>query len=264
MQVLRVELEGTVCSFRYPHFLVGRQPSYPLPPPATIYGHICSAVGNWVDPASLRFGYSFRHSGRGDDLEHIHVATVGTGRPSKAWPYPQNLEVNINPLPRELLFAPHLTLYLHTDDHLDPLLRAFREPRYPVVLGRSQDLASYRSVEVIQLEQASAGYFEGALLPASFRHRTTMGINVLMPQFIDPVDRRRVSWRTFLALEGRAVLPDPGVVVHRGGIVQRDGDDEVIWVDPASPPMGGRHRIVVWHGFTANESDVVRLAPASA
>lgn len=263
MQALRVELEGTVCSFRYPHFLVGRQPTYPLPPPATIYGHVCSAVGSWIDPASLQFGYSFRHSGRGDDLEHIYVATVGSGRPSRAWPYPQNLEVNINPLPRELLFAPRLTLYLQTGGDLDPLLQAFREPRYPVSLGRSQDLASYRSVEVIELEQAPAGYFEGVLLPTSFRNRTTMGVNVLMPQFIDPADRRRVRWRTFLALEGRARLADPGSVEQRAGVVQRERDDEVVWVDPTSTVVGGRQRIVVWHRFFGSEGDVTRLAPAA-
>lgn len=263
MRVLRVELEGTVCSFRYPHFLVGRQPSYPLPPPATIYGHICSAVGGWIDPTSVQFGYSFRHNGRGDDLEHIHVATVGSGRTSKAWPYPQNLEVNINPLPRELLFEPRLSLYLQTGSDLDPLLRAFREPCYPVVLGRSQDLASYRSVELVDLEQAPTGYFEGTLLPASFRNRTTAGVNVLMPEFIDPTDRRRVSWRTFLALEGRAFLAEPGTAETRAGVVQRGRDDEVVWVDPTNSDTRGRHRIVLWHRFISSDGEAVRVAPSA-
>ena len=50
MRVLKVTLEGITTSFRYPHFMVNVQPSYRMPPPATIYGHICSALGEWVSP----------------------------------------------------------------------------------------------------------------------------------------------------------------------------------------------------------------------
>lgn len=114
-------MEGTTCSFRYPHFLVGRQPTYPLPPPATIYGHICSALGEWIDPQSLEFAYSFTHAGRADDLEHIHVATVGSGRPTKEWVHPVNLDVTVSPLPREIFVFPQMTLYLRSQGALDRL-----------------------------------------------------------------------------------------------------------------------------------------------
>lgn len=32
MRVLKVVLEGTTTSFRYPHFMLSIQPSFPLPP----------------------------------------------------------------------------------------------------------------------------------------------------------------------------------------------------------------------------------------
>src|SRR5690349_16743254 len=147
MRVLKVELEGMTTSFRYPHFLVGRQPSLPLPPPATIYGHISSALGYWPDPASVQFAYSFRCAGRVDDLESQHIVGASSGRFKG---YPKNLEGNINPTYRQVLLSPRLSLYLLADN-LEHYLQAFRQPRYAVVLGRSQDLATYTRVEMIEL-----------------------------------------------------------------------------------------------------------------
>lgn len=57
MQVLKVVVEGLTTSFRYPHFVQGVQPTFEMPPPATIYGHICSALGEWVDPKGVTFAY---------------------------------------------------------------------------------------------------------------------------------------------------------------------------------------------------------------
>ena len=50
MRVLRVLIEAPVTSFRYPHFLIGRQITYDMPPPSTIYGHVMSAVGRLLPP----------------------------------------------------------------------------------------------------------------------------------------------------------------------------------------------------------------------
>jgi len=36
MPVLRIEAEGLTTSFRYPHCLAIRQPTFLMPPPATI------------------------------------------------------------------------------------------------------------------------------------------------------------------------------------------------------------------------------------
>lgn len=139
MEVLRVTLEGEVTSFRYPLTMVGRQLSFPMPPPATIYGHVCSALGMWVDPRSFRFAYRFSFTASFDDLEHIHVLSASGGKllNSEA---PKALEGNINPFRRQLLFRPRLVLYLTRPDWRE----AFLHPAYPVVLGRSQDLCTYR------------------------------------------------------------------------------------------------------------------------
>ena len=80
MRVTRVEVEGPTTSFRYPHFLVGRQPTYEMPPLATLYGHICSAVGEWLDPSGLRIGFRFTYTAKADDKEQIHIITASAPR----------------------------------------------------------------------------------------------------------------------------------------------------------------------------------------
>jgi len=97
MRVLKVIAEGPVTSFRYPHFVQGVHLTFEMPPPATIYGHICSAVGDYIAPNSTRFAYHFSWEAKFFDYEHLHFF----GNTPK-----------MNPFRRELLFNPQLTLYL--------------------------------------------------------------------------------------------------------------------------------------------------------
>lgn len=247
MNVLKVELEGITTSFRYPHFLVGRQPSYRMPPPATIYGHICSALGEWIDPRLLQFGYCFTYEGRSDDYEHIYKVIIASGKFDKKWGYIKNIELELDPISREILLFPKLTLYINAPDLLDKLFNAFQEPRYAVILGRSQDLATYKNITKVKLEQASQGYFESTLLPWSFRSRTTTGTSVLMPKFINPEDRRQVIWERYIILEQRVFY---GIGEERGlkTMIRFEGD-EPIWIDSETPAVKAMKRGVVWHSF---------------
>lgn len=223
LSVLRVQITGTVTSFRYPHFVQGFQPTFEMPPPSTIYGHICSAVGDYLSYdrlKSLRFGYHFTHEGKFIDYqEHLHFA-------DPVQPFPFN---------RELLYNPVLTLYL-TDTSL---YDAFRSPHYPVILGRSQDLMTYRRVEVIELIAAETAYFEHTLLPLEMAPRLREPtIAITMPRYIDP--RRRASWGQYSLLQRRALWPQQ--------LVTDDWDDEPadglafegdvvsLWVDPDTAP----------------------------
>jgi CRISPR-associated protein Cas5t len=241
-------MEGTVTSFRYPHFHVGRQPSYPMPPPATIYGHASSAVGEWIEPDSARFAYTFSSAGSGDDLELLHMASVGKGRVQKDWAYPKNIEVQTNVLPRQLLLHPRLTLYLDAGAQTDAWLEFFRSPRFPVLLGRSQDLAAYRAVEIVELQQSDFGYFESTLLPWTLRDRLPDGTTFQMPKFINPEARHTVTWERYVVLERRVWWPGASVAAPRGArsALRHEGDGPV-WVDPQSPAWGPGRRIVTWH-----------------
>lgn len=240
MHVLKIELDAVTTSFRHPHFLVGRQPSYPMPPPATIYGHIAGTLGNFPDPSELRFAYSFSYIGRMDDIENIYVIDLAGSVPRDTrarWPHSVNVIATMNPVVRELLFQPHLTLYVDAPRILEELYQAFRSPKYMVVLGRSQDLASYRSVELIDTEEADAGYVEGTLLPYSERDRFRNAVTMMMPRFIRPDNRQQVLWSPYLMLE-------------RWERVAARSASERFHVDPNSPTrMGELRRILWWHSF---------------
>jgi CRISPR-associated protein Cas5t len=265
VRALRVEAEGLTTSFRYPHFLVGRQPSFRMPPPATIYGHICSAAGEFIDPVGLRFGYVFTFEGIADDLETLHIATVGRGNMPNDRSLPRNLDVTTNPVPRELLLFPRLTLYIDAPESLERLYRAFREPRFVVVLGRSQDLMSYRRVDVVELEEAEGAYLESTLLPWSFRPRVRAGVGVTMPRFIDPEDRKRVIWSAFVVLEERVWMALPGQEPGSGRyFVRAAGSDERVWIDPETPVLRGLRRGVIWHDFVGGGEDGPNFVSAAA
>jgi CRISPR-associated protein Cas5t len=243
-------MDGTVTSFRYPHIHVGKQPTYPMPPPATIYGHVCSAFGDWKTHESARFAYSFFHDGTGDDLELLHMTSVGSGRMDKDWGHIRNIEVQTNVLPRQILLHPKLTLYLEAGSETEQWARAFRSPAYPVLLGRSQDLAAYASVELIELERAEFGYLENTLLPWSMRDRVPFGTTFQMPKFIDPRARHTVTWDRYVVLDRRLWWPSNKVKPPRGArLALPQSGDGSMWIDPSSPAWEEGRRIVIWHSW---------------
>lgn len=248
MKVLRIELEAPVCSFRYPHFLVGRQPSFHMPPPATIFGHIASALGEWPDPKSLRFAYRFTTLGRGDDLENQHIVVPGGGSfDAGGARVPKSLDATIQPARREFLFGARLVLYL---DRLD-LAEAFRAPAFPVVLGRSQDLACYTRVEEVTLERADRGYFENTILPFEFRQRTSRGVTVLMPRYIAPPPLRQATFDRFIVLRERLFCLPPGEPDRFGNrqLLHLERAPLELWIDPDTPEVFGMHAIVWFDRF---------------
>lgn len=256
MQVVRVEMEGLATSFRYPHFMWGRHPTYEMPPPATIYGHICSAVGKWIDPARVSFGYAFTHDGKGEDLEHVHAVVAGNGRPLRekgqvVFPEPVNTRGGVNPLTREFLFRPRMTLYVNPAEYEE----FFREPHYATILGRSQDLMSYTSVEVVELERALGAYYEHTLLPWEMRVRVRRGVTVLMPRYVDYSRGREPSFERYVLLQDRAVVPAAdqpleNLPEEERPVIRYEGETLEHWVDPDSPEYRGMKRGVWMHGFT--------------
>jgi CRISPR-associated protein Cas5t len=246
LQALRVELVGDVASFRYPHFMWGVQPTFEMPPPATIYGHICSAVGEWIAPEGLCFAYHFTHEGKFNDLEHIHAG--GMVEPVSAQKHKELArrgytdvtmygESTVTPFQRELLFRPRLTLYLNRLD----LAAAFRSPRYAVVLGRSQDLCSYppHAVQIVTLEQHGTVYYEHTLLPLVMGTATRRGVAIMMPRYVDYQQRRQPTFAQYLMLNERVLSSE----------MQPVGPVSPVWCDPTAPQYGGHYRAVVWHHF---------------
>lgn len=237
MEVLKVELAGSVTSFRYPHFTQGFQPTYLMPPPSTIYGLLCSAVGDYIDPVGLVFGYHFTHDGLFVDYkEHLHFSDP----------------VQPNPYDRELLFNPRLTLYLSRLD-LEP---AFWRPRYTLTFGRSQDLVTVSTVSMIQLRDAEAGFFTQTLLSLAVSPLLDANTTaVTMPRFIDR--RRRTAWGQYAILQNMTPYPSRGSVSNVDWAEEEAenlvlGDNPLqLWVDESCthPKDSNLHRIVWFHSF---------------
>lgn len=243
MRVLKVVAEGPTTSFRYPHFMQGVHPTFEMPPPATIYGHICSALGEWVSPEDVKFAYRFTHAGRFDDVEHVHVVTASGGK-LPGTTYPKVLEGAINPFKRSILFQPRLELYLNKPEWD----AAFRSPCYAVVLGRSQDLFTYVSVSVVELTQAQNAYFEHTLIPYKMVFQTGRGYAVLMPRFLDYVHGRSATFARYVVLKQRVRTSE---FLHFAGVPV----ESEFWVDPTSPEDDGDHLGLAFHTFVGEYDD---------
>lgn len=243
MRVLKIEAEGVTTAFRYPFFMAGRHPTFEMPPPATIYGHICSAVGAPIDPASLRFAYWFTHSGsKATDLEHFLSTEVTSARSTFTWSprssatvhtVAKNIEATVQPVQHEFLCNPRLTLYLSNLD----LAPAFRSPRYVVVLGRSQDLFAYTRVSELDLVAAPQAYVEATILPAADRSWLKSGVTLAMPRYIDYSHQRQATFGQYLMVQ-RRVAPEAAPPTG------------TFWIDPESASdHTGRQRAVIFHDF---------------
>jgi CRISPR-associated protein Cas5t len=247
LRVVRVTVEAPVTSFRYPHFLVGRQVSYDMPPPSTIYGHIASALGELPTATSFQFGYDFRFVSRCSDLEHQHIITAGgQAFAAEGGKYRTSVQATVQPHLRDFLFRPTLVLYVTRHDWIE----AFWSPAFCVVLGRSQDLASVTKVEDIELEERTGAYFEHTLLPFSYRPYVGIGATVLMPRWIEPPPGRHAHFERFIVLHKERLFT--GVYERPEALAQsrrmvRATEHQTWWVDPTTLEDHGVQRGVVLH-----------------
>jgi len=232
MRVVKVVLKGITTSFRHPHFMWGRHPTYPMPPPATVFGHICSALGYIPPPGSFQFGYRFKCAGRFVDLEWLYKVRAASPTEKKGG-FTTVGEGDL--VRRDVLFRPRLVLYIARPDWLD----AFRNPRYPVVLGRSQDLATYVSFEVVELQRSSAAYYEGTLLPFKLRPFIARGYALYAPLYIDPISREAV-FRRFIVIADRIRVPSDDTQTIDGQFPLEEH-----WIDP-NEPTDGDYGCGVW------------------
>ncbi len=185
MEVLRAKIVGWVTSFRYPIFVTGVQPSLPVPPLSTIYGLLSAAKGRPVTPSDVSVGYVFFSKGDATDLETVYEL--------KSAP----LQAKSNVVKRQLLYEPELHLYV-SDLSFES---ALRKPAYPLLLGRSTDLASVEEVKRVVLEQPTEWLRIGhTLLP--FPTEGVAGpIQALPTHFTDSVPRKAVGTRPFLLVD---------------------------------------------------------------
>lgn len=248
MEVARVVVQAPVTSFRHPFFVTGKQPTSTFPPPSTIHGHCASMLGDWPDPASFRFGLHFTFRSIGIDLEHQHLAEALGPRARQTVQTAQGMlrattEVSVQPVLREFLFDVTLTLYLAPD-----LAEAFLAPVYPVVLGRSQDLAEIVSVEVITLRRGERIRLEHTLLPWTLRPCIPAGATVLLSRYIGEPPRRAAQFERYIALHDPVFAG--GDPTDRASVLRVEGIElDGLWSDAEYVDEDGFERGVWMHGL---------------
>lgn len=183
LKALRIYIKGWTASFRYPIFISGFQPTLPVPPLSTIYGILSAVKGDVVTPDDVKVGYIFKSSGKFVDLETLYELDDKNVAKS-------------NVCKRETLADPELYIYL------DDLSYApyFRNPSYPILLGRSQDIAMVKEVKEVELEIVdSKVYFGGTTVPFPTKHVHGL-IQALPTHFTDTIPRKAVGTRPYHVL----------------------------------------------------------------
>ncbi len=205
MKVIRIHITGWVSSFRNPLFISGFQPTLAIPPLSAIYGIITAAKGEWVTPHDVSLGFVFHSSGKAVDLETVYESSG-------------KLDAKSNINRREFLVDPEL--YLYTPEM--KLKEAFQRPCYPLLLGRSSDLATVKSIDEIKLENRSETIYRDTLLP--FPDEQLHGqVQALPTHFTAEIPRRPCGTRAYCLITEKIkyrgdVLHDPemdwGVYLH--------------------------------------------------
>jgi len=194
---IRVTLTAYTASFRVPTF-VGYPLTLPVPPLSTVLGILSAAKGVWVLPEEVPWlAYRCDYEARGWDLEYIvqierkKVHDVPQPRPS-----PKTYGI----LPREFLMRPCLTLYLPSEWE-----EFFRRPRYNLLLGRTQDVATVEEIVPVELKVASAGEIGGVLLPHEvvFHHALPAQIFNLPVAFTGEPVRRPLRMEIFGVIDAK-------------------------------------------------------------
>ena len=232
VRVLKIISKAVTASFRYPHIQIGKLPTYELPPPATIYGHLAAVLGDWFEPEDLEFAYIFEHRGKGSDVETSQPIEWGSGKhtlKSRGWDFPVNVVCESNPQRREFLLHPQLTLFLKGSEKLLARFQeSFRNPFYAYILGRSQDLATCLDVGWVDLAESDQGFFSHTILPFSWRPWVSPGMTVQLPKAINYRRRRESALEVYL----QVLWPPLKLYAGSEDTIGRDRLPERFWILP--------------------------------
>lgn len=182
MDVIRAKINGWTASFRDPIFVSGFQPTLDIPPVSTVFGFLSAAKGELVTPNETKVGFVFRSSTKAVDLETIYEL----GKPLKA---------KSNVVKREFLAEPELYLYITNQD----LLPFLKKPHFPLLVGRSSDLAMISKIRKVNLDSSSKVVYRNTLLPFDFgeAHGT---IHALPTHFSEDIPRKAIGTKMYYVI----------------------------------------------------------------
>lgn len=182
MTVFKIDITSWTSSFKYPNLISGFQATLEVPPVSTILGLINAAAGKYIRHGKLRLGYYFEFEFKQVDLETIYqIEGHEKGYPKST--------VKSNIVNREFLFNNHLIVYLDSEE----LANLFSTPVYPLLLGRSNDLATVNSIKRVELEKVSnAEKIKGQIVPFTGNYLPGM-VQPLPKYFTDTIPRENLG-----------------------------------------------------------------------
>ncbi|MDH4128334.1 MAG: type I-B CRISPR-associated protein Cas5b [Spirochaetota bacterium] len=191
MIVYRVEISAITASFRHPTIITVYHPSLCVPPISTIIGILGSATGKWINPKDYSFGYVFQGKHKFVDLETTYP-TSGHLNSKKL------MEVGMWFIKREIFFEPKLYLYLKDKS----LAKQFKTPHYPLLLGRSSDLAMVTKIKEIQLEKSNNCSLYGTSIPYQSGEKLIAGyLQALPTAFENTFPRKPIDVKPYFLID---------------------------------------------------------------
>lgn len=210
MELLRIHLKSWTASFRYSNILSGYQPTISVPPLTTIYGILSAAKGSIVSQSETAVGYVFQSKGKALDIETIYEIK-------------QNLSANKNVMRREFLYDIDLYLYLTNLDFIS----YFKSPYYPLLIGRSMDLANVNGLKIVNLNLRKEVKLGGSIFPITIKGMYGP-IMPLAKSFTDTIPRKTNEQQIFYIIDTDFSGKD---LSKRPFILQQEFlfDDELNW-----------------------------------
>lgn len=182
MKAFKIDVTAWTSSFKYPNLISGHQPTLDVPPISTVLGLMNAVAGKYIKHKKLSLAYYFEYAAKQTDLETIYqIEGHEKG-------YPKNTTKS-NIINREFLFNNHLIIYLQDKKIVD----YFQTPIYPLLLGRSNDLATINSIKEVELKEVkNACKIKGQIVP--FAGNFLPGdIQPLPKYFSDTIPRNNIG-----------------------------------------------------------------------
>lgn len=187
MQYYRIDISGWTASFRYPNLISGYQPTLEVPPISTVLGIINAAGGGYRTYDNDDLGYFFEFEAQAVDLETIYQMD-GKGQTTSN-------TAKSNVIRRQFLMNPHLVIYTNNES----IANSFKEPVYPILLGRMNDLATVNSVSIVDLKRNEINQIielKGQLIPM-FPFQLPGQIQALPQYFTNTFPRNNLGTKPF-------------------------------------------------------------------
>jgi len=212
----RADFWAPVASFRDPLF-PGLSHGLPLPPPSTVRGMLAAATGEIVETGP--FGMAAWAEGSGVDAETYHPIAANGTNPAVSGRV-RAVKGGMTIRDRPFLAHVHLTVWLPGADG-ERIARALRRPRWPLRLGRSQDVVHPLGLWPVVLHPVSEATVDHALAPAGGHDIATATVYRLAASV--STDRLTTTWADYLWCD-----TPTGLQPVRGAY--RDEEGQAVWL----------------------------------